>query len=277
MQENEAKKADVDVNHPSDTADGANAGSVMQGDGEGQAPTPKNDSENDVEFKDTSDHDDDPVKAKPATDRNRERDAENARRRREAERQKELRETREKTIIDTLNGKNPYTGEEMKDSADVEEYQTMREIEKNGGDPITDYPRYRKDKQREYVKQQEETEKKQEWYRNDRESFMQLHPDVDLDELVADEDFREYAEGKVGVKPLSEIYSGFMRFVEKYNEKAKVRAAQYLANKNASPGALHNTDSAESDFFTADQVRAMSQEEVRKNFEKIQSSMKKWK
>ena len=54
-------------------------------------------------------------------------------------------------------------------------------------------------------------------------------------------------------------------------------AAQKLANKNASPGSLHNINPAESDFFTADQVRAMSPEEVHKNYDKIRKSMEKWK
>lgn len=276
MQENEAKKAEEEVTASESNAGGTDAGSANENTGADQTSAP-NDTENAVDFDDASDHDDDSAKAKQATERNRARDAENARRRREAERQKELRQTRENTIIETLQGKNPYTGEAMSDSADVEEYLAMREIEKNGGDPVADYPKYRKDKQREQVKQQEETQQKEDWYRNDRDAFMREHPGVDIDELVADEDFREYADGKVGRKPLAEIYSGFLRFVDKYNEKAKARAAQYLANGKASPGALHDITTGESEFFTPEQVRAMSQEDVSKNFEKIQKSMKKWK
>lgn len=205
-----------------------------------------------------------------------EQNAENARRRREAERQKEMRDLREKTIIETLNGKNPYTDEPMKDSLDVEEYLTMREIEKNGGDPVNDYPKYRKQKERDAAAKQEQQEKSEEWYRKDTDAFKTEYPGVDIDSLIADEDFRDYAEGKVGQKPLAEIYKGFLKFAGKYEDKAKERAAQYLANRQASPGALKDTKQAESDFFTADQVRAMTPAEVHKNYEKIRKSMQKW-
>ena len=78
-----------------------------------------------------------------------EQNAENARRRREAERQQELKKAREETIIETLDGRNPYTGEEMKDSEDVAEYLTMKRIEKEGGDPLSDFSKYAKKQNRE--------------------------------------------------------------------------------------------------------------------------------
>ncbi|MBO5969362.1 MAG: hypothetical protein J6S14_12780 [Clostridia bacterium] len=205
-----------------------------------------------------------------------EQNAENARRRREAERQKEMRELREKTIIETLNGTNPYTGEPMSDSLDVEEYLTMREIEKNGGDPVNDYPKYRKQKERDAAAQQEKQNESEEWYQKDREAFKTEYPDVDLSSLIADEDFCDYAEGKVGKKPLSEIYRGFLKFTGKYEDQAKEKAAQYIANRQASPGALGDTKTAESDYFTMEQVKKMSPAEVHKNYEKIRKSMQKW-
>lgn len=76
--------------------------------------------ENEVEFSDTTEGEAEgqpPKKEeKPLT---KEQNSENARRRREAERQKEIQTAREQAIIETLGGKNPFTGEEMKDSADV--------------------------------------------------------------------------------------------------------------------------------------------------------------
>lgn len=207
----------------------------------------------------------------------REQNAENARRRRDAERQKELRKLREKTIIEALGGKNPYTGEEMKDSLDVEEFETMREIEKNGGDPVNDYPKFRKQKAREAIAEREERGKTEEWYAKDREAFETEYPDVNLSELIRDEAFSDYADGKVGRKPLSEIYRGFLKFTGKYEGRAKDMAAQYIANQKASPGTLRDTQAPDSDFFTEEQVRKMSPSEVSKNYEKIRKSMKKWK
>lgn len=206
-----------------------------------------------------------------------EQNAENARRRRESERrQKEMRELREKTILETLNGTNPYTGEPMSDSFDVEEYLTMREIEKNGGDPVNDYPKYRKQQERNAAVEKEKQDQSEEWYRKDNESFKAEYPDVEIADLIANEDFRDYAEGKVGRKPLSEIYRGFLKFTGKYDDRAKDMAAQYLANKQASPGALKDTQPTNSDYFTPEQVAKMSQTEVSKNYEKIRKSMEKW-
>lgn len=206
-----------------------------------------------------------------------EQNAENARRRREAEREAEKRKLRNETIIDTLGGKNPYTGEDMTDDFDVEEYLLMKDIEKKGGDPVGDYQKVKKQKDREAAVKQTKADQSQEWYNNDRANFEKDYPDVNVSELIADPDFREWADGKIGRKPLSDIYRGFIGFKSKFDERAKDIAAQKLANKNASPGALHNTNPVDNDFFTADQVRAMTREEVHKNYDKIRKSMERWK
>ena len=78
-----------------------------------------------------------------------EQNSENTRRRREAERQKELKQAREQAIIETLGGVNPFTNEPMTDSIDVEEYLAMKEISKNGGDPLNDYSKFTKNKLKE--------------------------------------------------------------------------------------------------------------------------------
>lgn len=66
-----------------------------------------------------------------------------ARKRREFERRAELDRVREETRISTLieftGGVNPYTLEKILDKSGVEKYLAMREIEKNGGDPQSDY------------------------------------------------------------------------------------------------------------------------------------------
>ncbi len=207
----------------------------------------------------------------------REQNRENARRRREAEKEALIRETREKAIIETLGGKNPYTGEEMKDTLDVEEYLAMKEIERDGGDPVADYSRYRKNRERTEAQRAQSEREREEWYRRDREAFIAAHPDVKLEELIADERFRSFAEGKVGERPMSEIFAAFRELTGHYEEDARQRAAQMLANQKASPGALGSSKSPESDYFTPDEVKKMTPTEVRANYEKIRTSMAKWK
>ena len=172
-----------------------------------------------------------------------EQNAANARRRREAERQAALKEAREQAIIDTLKGKNPYTGELMKDSADVDEYLAMREIEEKGGDPLTDFSRHHKEKAREQVAKEKESEEEKEWYRSDAEAFKAKHPEVDLDKLIQDEGFQLFADGKVEKRvPLAEIYEGYIKIVGGFEKQAQKKATQLLANKKASPGSLSGTN-----------------------------------
>lgn len=208
---------------------------------------------------------------------NEQNNSENARRRREAERQREIKAAREQAVIEALGGKNPYTNEEMKDSADVEEYLLMKEIEKSGGDPLSDFSKYHKSREREKAEKAAKEEQEKEWYKNDREEFVSKYPDVNLENLVQDKQFQLFAGGKVGRLPLSKIYESFIEIVGEYEKKAKQQAKQLLANSKSTPGALASPNVNDSGFYTREQVQKMSQEEVHKNYDKIRASMTKWK
>lgn len=238
--------------------------------------------ENDVEFTDSESGEQ--GRAEPNEEsktQTKEQNSENARRRREAERQAELKkveaETREKAIIEVLNGKNPFTNEPMKDHADVEEYLLMKEIEKNGGDPLSDFSKYQKEKERKKAEEVAKETEEKEWYEKDFNDFSTKHPEVNVHSLISNEQFQKFADGKVGKQPLSEIYDDFISFVSEYEKKAKQMVKQTLANKKASPGSLSSTNPNDSGYYTREQVQAMTQEEVHKNYDKIRASMSKWK
>ena len=78
-----------------------------------------------------------------------EENAEQARIRRERERQMDLEKRELETVIRITGGVNPYTQEKIEDKTDLDEFYLMKEIEKDGGDPITDYARYQKQKRKE--------------------------------------------------------------------------------------------------------------------------------
>lgn len=206
--------------------------------------------------------------------------SQNARRRRELElkrAEQAAQAAREKAIIEVLGGKNPFTGEEMKDSTDVEEYLLMKEIEKNGGDPLVDFSKFHKTREREKAAKNAEAAAKNEWYRKDREEFASKYPEVNLEMLIQDKQFQLFAGGKVGTMPLAEIYEGFIEVVSQYEQKAKQHAKQLYANSKSTPGALSSPNAPDSGFFTREQVQKMSQEEVHRNYDKIRASMTKWK
>lgn len=212
--------------------------------------------------------------------------AEYAQRRRAAEQRRaereqqtldrERRAAREAAILEVLDHINPYTGEEMKDTRDIEEYLTMKEIDRGGGDPLGDFSRFQKKRQREQERTEEEERKQAEWYRTDRERFLTKYPEVDIEELIGDEAFRSFAEGKTGERPLTEIYEGYLSLLEGRDRQARHMAAHMLANKKASPGALSHSNGGENEFFSAEDVRKMSAGDVHKNYDKIMRSMKNW-
>lgn len=199
-----------------------------------------------------------------------------ARKRRESENARKIEEARVNAVIETLGGVNPYTNDKMTDATDVEEYLLMKRIEKEGGDPLTDYARYRKAADKDGAKSARDRADKDEWYANDRDAFTKAHPNVNLSEILADEGFQAYADGKVGRVPLATIYEGYQKIVGRVDGKAKDLAAQAIANKQASPGSTAATGAAESDFFTQEQVRKMSKKEIHENYDKIRKSMSKW-
>ena len=242
----------------------------------------ENDGVNDNDFADT----DGAVTTDTDNDKEgqKQNNSENARRRRsyrEKELEKARKTAREQAIIETLGGKNPYNNEEMKDSADVEEYLLMKEIEKQGGDPLSDYSKHLKAKERKKAEARTKAENTKEWYRKDGENFAAKYPEVNIQDLISDEQFNRYADGKVGEIPLSEIYEGYTSMVKELKAEAEKsanqKAQQQLANAKASPGALSSTNPSDNSFFTREQVRRMSQEEVHKNYDKIRASMSRWK
>ena len=262
MEENKAQTTQTE------SAGGANAGTEASASVAANTAT-ENDSVNTSSFEDGA-----PAEGKPkqSDDLNREY----ARKRREAESAKKIEETRVKTVIETLGGTNPYTNEAMTDAADVEEYLLMKRIEKEGGDPVSDYAKYRKKADKEGARIAEEKATKEEWYSNDRASFEKNHPDVDLNKLIQDPDFQDYADGKVGRVPLAKIYEGYLKLTKSVDVKAKDLAAQAIANRQASPGSAAANGATESDFYTQEQVQKMSRKEIHDNYEKIRKSMAKW-
>lgn len=225
---------------------------------------------NEVEFTDSTPSQEE-VKAKQDN-------SENARRRRAEERQAELKRARYDAIKETIDGVNPFTNKPIEDDIDIEEYLAMKEIKKQGKDPLTDYSQHMKDKQKAEEEINKEKAKKEEWLQNDYNAFKTKHPDVDLKKLISDKSFELYAKDLVGEKPLSEIYESYMDIVSQYQKEQQNAEARNLANAKASPGSLTGSETDNSfDFFTVEQVKKMSQEEVHKNFDIIMASMKKWK
>lgn len=143
-----------------------------------------------------------------------------------------------KGIIEALGGVNPYTGEDIKDNDDIEEYFTMRELDKSGKDPVMDYRQTMKEKR----KAEQNAKADRDKTAQEIADFAQAFPDVDLDTLFKDERFLKFAGKRVDHEGLSDVYADFVAFTDSINseamKKAQIQEKSKLARAKASPGSL---------------------------------------
>ena len=95
--------------------------------------------------------------------------------------------------------------------------------------------------------------------------FQTLFPDVPLSELPD-----EVTDGMcAGIPPAA----GYALFLRRQRERERQAKSVNDANRLRSSGSLTTADA---DYFSPAEVRAMSPSDVRKNYQKIMQSMQKW-
>lgn len=106
--------------------------------------------------------------------------------------------------------------------------------------------------------------------------FQSAYPNVDVSELMKNADFKDINEGVLGNRPLIECYERFQKYQGKITDVAKDKAAKLLANKMASAGSLKgNSSNADDGYYTVEQLKKMSPEQLDDNWEKVQKSYAK--
>ena len=201
----------------------------------------------------------------------------NARRKAEEEAQKKIEQARKEAYekgleqgkIQSYIGKqNPYTGQDIKDDYDVQEYLEMFELDSKGKDPISGYSELQKDKARKEAEEKikaEEKEKQDNWYKDDTKDFVEKYSVEKLQELTKNADFNLFAEGKIGRVPLAQIYDSYQKLINKYEQKSVETAKQIVANNTTTPGAIEEAEHQELNWET------MSKEQFEKYLEKAKS------
>ena len=173
-----------------------------------------------------------------------------------------------KALKEAVDGVNPYTGKPINDDVDMEMYLTMRELEKKGLDPLSDYAEFVANKSRE--SRQAETAKKQqeEYATKDIEDFSKVYPDIDVNKLFNDEHFQSFADGKLGTKPLKEVYEKFLQFESYYEQKAEEdsteRVVKKFARTQSAMGSMKNPGTAKKKSY-----RDMSDEEFEAELKRV--------
>lgn len=268
----ENKGADED----SDDDEGDVAGSPEEeqtgGEDEEETPNPEQEAEA-------------PAKEEKKAPQSAELNSEFARRRREAEQQEKIRkaeaDARVRAVIEAV-GINPYTKEPITDAEDVDQYILMKRIEREGGDPVADFPKFVKKQNAEKAAAATAEADRVAAQKKDIEDFQAAYPGVKLQDIANDTDFNEFCDGKLGNKPLKELYASYLHLKAKWagegEKKAQQKAISLKAKENASVGSLANAGGDDKDgLYTIEQIRGMSQDEIEANFEKVQKSMAKYK
>lgn len=163
--------------------------------------------------------------------------------------QAEVKKAYEKGKMESFIGKlNPYTNTVINDETDIQVYENMYALEKQGKDPVADYASYVADKQRQEKKEKEEKEKLQKEAEDDIAEFTEKYPDVNLSELLENETFKDYIEGKR--KSLTTLYENYKKMENSFRNKAVDVAKQTIANSQATPGSLNSGVEVSVDYST---------------------------
>lgn len=201
-------------------------------------------------------------------------------RREKEEREKEIekvkKEAYKQALIDSVDGVNPYTGDKIEDQHDIDEFLTMREMEKKGLDPIADYHKYLKDKAREEKNKTNFNVSKlnEEQIKEDAVLFQKTYPNVKITDLQNDNRFIKFSEGKLDVLPLTKVYGDYLDFVKEIDAEVDKKARKLFAKAKSSPGPQEtSSQTQDSEYYTIDQIKKMSQKEVSQNFEKVEKSL----
>ena len=198
------------------------------------------------------------------------------RQQKEAE-EKARKENFTKGFIAALGGVNPYTKEKIVTEDDIHEAQVMIEAKNRGLDPITDFHKMDKilrgEEREKIAKEAEQAQKEEQARKKDFEEFGTKYPDVDVAKLFnEDKDFIEFASDLVGNIPLTTIYEKYQKYQTKAANTAADKNDMKEARKVSTPGSVSSGGDSNSDYYTMDELKKMTPDEVKQNWKKVEAS-----
>lgn len=216
------------------------------------------DDSDDVEFDDSEEEEtkEEEVKQETKKDPVKERKTKNynaAKERVEARKKKELEQAKRDAYIDgvkkSTGGVNRFTDEPIVDDIDVQIFETMCEMEKQGLDPIEDYHKYVAKKERERAQQEAQAKAsevaKQKRIDGELDEFVTTYGEDVLKNILNDDNFAEFAEDLIDRVPIKTIYERYLKYEAKTQTKAEELALEKDARRKASSGALKKKESKE--------------------------------
>lgn len=110
----------------------------------------------------------------------------------------------------------------------------------------------------------------------DLAKFAQIFPGVNINNIFNDQNFKLFALKAGEKESICETYANYLDLVEKITRDAFIRAKVAESNKSVSVGPLSCSSATNNDFFTKDQVKKMSREQIARNYNAIRESQQKW-
>lgn len=108
------------------------------------------------------------------------------------------------------------------------------------------------------------------------QGFKTEFPLVDIDTLKSSQGFQALLSLLSESPTLSSVYKQLNLITASIEENVSKRLAQQLANSSSSVGSLASSAPASAGFFTKEQVKQMTQKQIKENYEKIRASQAKW-
>lgn len=163
---------------------------------------------------------------------------------------------------------NPYTNKPIESKADYDEYKRQYDLEQMG---------IQTDEQKEFIERLKkealesdpELKAKDEELEYYRQQTIKAQMESDLARIKSLDNT---------VKNLDELGEEFFKLIASGVDAVIAYNAIKASRPQAQPtmGDINSTETKEKDYFTREEVEKMSQEDVRKNFEKIRLSQSKW-
>ena len=111
---------------------------------------------------------------------------------------------------------------------------------------------------------------------SNKDDFKKRFPDVNLTELQNSKNFQDFLTILTKNPTLSQVYACFNSISQQAEENSQKRMLQALANASVGVGSLSSQQASGDIYFTKEQVKSMSREQIRQNFDKIRQSQAKW-
>lgn len=111
---------------------------------------------------------------------------------------------------------------------------------------------------------------------SNKDDFKKRFPNVNLTELQNSKNFQDFLTILTKNPTLSQVYACFNSISQQAEENSQKRMLQALANASVGVGSLSSQQASGDIYFTKEQVKSMSSEQIRQNFDKIRQSQAKW-